>query len=129
MSREIVSTANAPAPIGPYSQAVVAGDLVFVAGQIALDPATGALVGGGIAAEAPRVFANLTAILEAAGCTPSDVVKTTVYLVDLADGPTVTAAYTNTFPAPHPARATVQVSALPAGARIEIEAVAHRPPR
>jgi len=129
MSRETISTPKAPTPIGPYSQAVVAGDLVFVAGQIALDPATGTLVEGGVAAEAPRVLANIAAVLEAAGCTMSDVVKTTVYLVDLADGPSVTAAYTKAFPAPYPARATVQVSALPAGARMEIEAIAHRTPR
>lgn len=129
MSREIVATPKAPAPIGPYSQAAVAGDLVFVAGQIALDADTGTLVPGGTAAEAPRVLANLAAILAAAGCTLADVVKTTVYLIDLADGPTVTAAYAKAFPKPYPARATVQVSALPAGARIEIEAIAHRPPR
>ena len=129
MNRQIVSTTNAPSPVGPYSQAVVAGDLVFVAGQIALDPETGKLVDGGTAAEAPRVLANLAAILDAAGCSMADVVKTTVYLVDLMDGPTVTAAYTKAFPAPYPARATVQVSALPAGARIEIEAIAHRTPR
>jgi len=129
VKREIVSTTSAPSPIGPYSQAVIAGDLVFVAGQIALDPDTGTLVDGGTAAEAPRVLANLAAILAAAGCSMADVVKTTVYLVDLTDGPTITAAYTKAFPAPYPARATVQVSALPAGARIEIDAIAHRPPR
>lgn len=127
MSRTVVSTDAAPAPIGPYAQAVVAGDLVFVAGQIGLDPATGTLVAGGIAAEAPRVLANLTAVLAAAGCTPGDVVKTTVYLVDLADGPKFGEAYARAFAAPYPARATVQVAALPAGARVEVEAVARRP--
>jgi len=127
MIRDVVSTAAAPAPIGPYSQAVIAGDLVFVAGQIGLDPTTGKLVAGGVAAEAPRVLANLVAVLAAAGCGPADVVKTTVYLVDLADGPAFGDAYTRTFHPPYPARATVQVAALPAGARVEVEAVARRP--
>jgi 2-iminobutanoate/2-iminopropanoate deaminase len=124
--RRIVQTTAAPAPVGPYSQAVVAGDLIFVAGQIGLDPATGRLVPGGTPAEVAQVLDNLTAVLRAAGVGPEAVVKTTVYLVDLTDGPLVNAAYARAFPAPHPARATVQVAALPAGARVEIEAVAAR---
>jgi len=124
--RRIVETATAPEPVGPYSQAVIAGDVVFLAGQIGLDPATGRLVAGGTAAEVAQVLANLTAVLRAAGVGPEAVVKTTIYLVDLADGPLVNEAYAHVFPAPHPARATVQVAALPAGARVEIEAVAVR---
>jgi 2-iminobutanoate/2-iminopropanoate deaminase len=122
----IVETTDAPAPVGPYSQAVVAGDLIFLAGQIGLDPATGRLVAGGAGAEVTRVLENLTAVLRAAGVGPEAVVRTTIYLVDLADGPVVNEAYARAFPAPHPARATVQVAALPAGARVEIEAIAAR---
>ena len=126
--RRIVETTTAPAPVGPYSQAVIAGDVVFLAGQIGLDPGTGRLVAGGTAAEVAQVLANLTAVLRASGVGPEAVVKTTIYLVDLADGPLVNEAYAHVFPAPHPARATVQVAALPAGARVEIEAVAVRDP-
>ncbi|MFN8543338.1 MAG: Rid family detoxifying hydrolase [Candidatus Binatia bacterium] len=124
--RRIVTTAAAPPPIGPYSQAVVAEPLVFCAGQIGLDPVTGTLVAGGVRAEAERVCANLAAVLAAEDLTLADVVKTTVWLVDLADGPVVGEVYARHFPAPHPARATVQVAALPAGARVEIEAIAVR---
>jgi 2-iminobutanoate/2-iminopropanoate deaminase len=122
--RRSVETPAAPAPVGPYSQAVIAGGLIFVAGQIGLDPGTGRLVPGGTSAEVAQVLANLTAVLRAAGVGPQAVVKTTIYLADLADGPLVNEAYARAFPAPHPARATVQVAALPAGARVEIEAVA-----
>lgn len=125
--RRAIETAAAPRPIGPYSQAIVAtGALVFCAGQIGLDPATGTLVGGGVIAEAQQVCENLQAVLAAEGLSLAAVVKTTVYLVDLADGPGVGEVYARYFPAPHPARATVQVAALPAGARVEIEAIAVR---
>jgi 2-iminobutanoate/2-iminopropanoate deaminase len=124
--RRPIATERAPAPIGPYSQAIDAGGLVFCAGQIGLDPATGRLVEGGAPAEAERALANLAAVLEAAGLVFADVVKTTLFLVDLADGPVVGEAYARAFPAPHPARSTVQVAALPAGARVEIEAIAAR---
>lgn len=124
MTRRIVLTDTAPRPIGPYSQAVVAGDLVFCAGQIGLDPVTGKLVAGGLAAEASRAIENLAAVLAAEGLGLEDVVKTTVYLIDLSGGPVLNEVYGRHFVAPHPARATVQVAALPAGARVEIEAVA-----
>ena len=125
-TRRALDTAAAPRPIGPYSQAIAAGDLVFCAGQIGLDPVTGRLVAGGAVAEAERACENLRAVLAAAGLTLAAVVKTTVYLVDLADGPPVGEVYSRYFAPPHPARATVQVAALPAGARIEIDAIAVR---
>ena len=121
-----VETRDAPRPIGPYSQAVGAGDLVFCAGQIGLDPATGRLVDGGVGVQAARTCENLQAVLAAAGLTLANVVKTTLYLVDLADGVVVGEVYSRYFTAPFPARATVQVAALPAGARVEIDAVAVR---
>ena len=124
-----VATDAAPRALGPYAQAVVAGDLVFCAGQIGIDPRTGVLVDGGVAAETARVCENLAAVLAAADLGLADVVKTTVYVVDLADFGTVNEVYARHFPAPHPARATVQVAALPAGARVEIEAIAARAPR
>ena len=121
-----VTSAAAPRPVGPYSQAVDSGGLVFCAGQIGLDPATGALVGGGIAAEAGRVLDNLAAVLAAAGLGLADVVKTTVYLVDLAEWGALNAVYERYFAPPYPARAAVQVAALPRGARVEIDAIAVR---
>jgi len=124
--RRTVETEDAPKPVGPYAQAVLAGDFVFVAGQIGLDPATGRLVEGGTREQLVRVLENLAAVLRAAGHRLDDVVKTTVYLVDLAEMPMVNEVYAQYFPAPHPARATVQVTALPARARVEIEAVAVR---
>jgi len=124
--KRVVETAAAPRPIGPYSQAIDTGTLVFCAGQIGLDPATGTLVPGGTAAEATQAIRNLAAVLEAAGVGLADVVKTTLFLVDLGDGPAVGALYATQFPQPHPARSTVQVAALPAGARVEIEAIAVR---
>jgi len=126
MSGERVATASAPRALGPYAQAVIAGDLVFCAGQVGIDPATGALVAGGVAAETARVCENLAAVLAAAGARLADVVKTTVYVVDLGDFTTVNEVYGRYFSAPHPARATVQVAGLPAGARVEIEAIAAR---
>ena len=126
MSATRIATASAPAALGPYAQAVIAGDIVFCAGQVGIDPSTGTLIAGGVAAETARVCENLAAVLAAAGAGLGDVVKTTVYVVDLADFATVNEVYGRYFPAPHPARATVQVAKLPAGARVEIEAIAAR---
>ena len=125
--RRAIATPAAPRPIGPYSQAIATDGFVFCAGQIGLDPATGALVTGGTAAEAEQAIRNLEAVLAASGLGLGDVAKTTLFLVDLADGPAVGAVYAARFPTPHPARSTVQVSALPAQARVEIEAIAVRP--
>jgi len=124
--RETIETDDAPRPVGPYAQAVLAGELVFVAGQIGLDPATGRLVAGGTREQLVRVLENLAAVLRGAGHTLDDVVKTTVYLIDLSEMALVNEVYARYFPAPHPARATVQVAALPAGACVEIEAIAKR---
>jgi 2-iminobutanoate/2-iminopropanoate deaminase len=124
MSRRAISTAGAPAAIGPYSQGIVADGLFFSAGQAALDPATGELVEGGIEAETERVMANLTAVLDAAGATWNDVVKTTIFLVEMGDFATVNAIYGRFVGDPPPARSTVGVAALPKGARVEIELVA-----
>jgi 2-iminobutanoate/2-iminopropanoate deaminase len=124
-----IQTDQAPAAIGPYSQAVAAGGLVFVSGQIPLDPATGQLVTGGVAAQAAQAIANLRAILEAAGLSLDDVVKTTVLLADMADFEAVNKVYADHFTAePRPARAAFQAAALPKGALVEIEAVAVTPP-
>lgn len=127
MSKSAISTDQAPKAIGPYSQAVRAGDLLFLSGQIALDPATMALVPGGVEAETKQVLANLTAVLAAAGATWADVVKTTIYLTDLGDFATVNRLYGEVTGAVPPARATVQVAALPRGAVVEIDAVALSP--
>ncbi len=124
MTKAAIATADAPGAIGPYSQAVRAGDLVFVSGQIPLDPATGELVQGGVEAQAARVVANLRAVLRAAGCDFGDVVKTTIFLTDLTHFAAVNAIYGKAFVQPFPARATVQVAALPKGALVEIEAIA-----
>lgn len=124
MAREIVRSPVAPAAIGPYSQGVRSGGLLFCSGQIPLDPATGKMVEGGIAEQTERVLRNLEAVLSAGGASLSSVLKTTVYLVDLADFPAMNAVYGRFFPGEPPARATVEVSKLPAGARVEIEAVA-----
>ena len=121
-----IASPHAPRALGPYAQAVDTGTLVFCAGQIGLDPATTKLVPGGTAAEAARACQNLQAVLEDAGLTLGDVVKTTVFVIDLAEFATVNEVYGRYFTAPHPARSTVQVAALPAGARVEIEAVAVR---
>jgi 2-iminobutanoate/2-iminopropanoate deaminase len=122
-----VNSLEAPAAIGPYSQAIDAGDYVFLSGQVPIDPKTGDLVHGDIAAQTERVLDNLGAVLHAAGCSFGDVVKTTIYLMDLGDFQTVNAVYAKRFTAAPPARATVQVSALPKGARVEIDAIAHGP--
>ncbi len=124
MTRRIVETPEAPAAVGPYSQAVVAGGWVFCSGQIGLDPARGELVGGGTADQARRALENLTAVLRAAGAGWTDVVRTTIYLVDMADFAEVNAIYAEFAGEAPPARATVAVAALPLGARVEIDAVA-----
>jgi 2-iminobutanoate/2-iminopropanoate deaminase len=124
MSKSAVSTDAAPKAIGPYSQAVRAGDFLFMSGQVALDPATMTLVPGGVEAETKQVLANLTAVLAAGGVTWADVVRTTIYLTDLGDFATVNRVYGEVTGAVPPARATVQVAALPRGAVVEIDAVA-----
>ncbi len=126
MSARRIATDAAPRALGPYAQAVAAGDVVFCSGQVGMDPATGTLVPGGVAAEAARVCENLRAVLRAERLDLADVVKTTVYLVDLTEFATMNEVYGRYFTAPHPARATIQVAALPAGARVEIEAIAVR---
>lgn len=119
-----VSTSGAPAAIGPYSQAVVAGGFLYTAGQIALDPESGQIVEGGIEEQTERVLRNLTAVLEEAGTSWAHVVKTTVYLQDLSHFPTVNEIYGRVIGDARPARSTVQVSALPRAALVEIDAVA-----
>lgn len=125
MKLEQITTDRAPAAIGPYSQGVRAGALVFFSGQIPLDPASGQLVAGGIAAQTERVMTNMEAALAAAGLGFEAVVKTTIYLTDLGDFATVNEIYGRRFGAIPPARATVQVAALPRGAAVEIEWVAY----
>jgi len=125
----VIATDGAPRAIGPYSQAIEADGFVFCAGQIAIDPATQQMVAGGIEAQTERVLLNLKAVLAAAGLTPDDVVKTTVFMVDLAEFPKMNEVYAKFFTKDPPARSTVQVTALPKGGRVEIEAVARRPPR
>ena len=124
MTRRAVSTAGAPAAIGPYSQGIVVDGFLFSAGQAALDPVTADLVAGGIEPETERVMANLTAVLDAAGASWGDVVKTTIFLVDMADFAVVNGIYGRFVTHPPPARSTVGVAALPKGARVEIEVVA-----
>jgi 2-iminobutanoate/2-iminopropanoate deaminase len=124
VSVRIVHTEKAPAAIGPYSQGVITGNLLFTAGQIALDPATGQIVQGDVSVQTERVIRNLTAVLESAGASWSDVVKTTVYLQDMADFPRVNEVYGRMFGDARPARSTVQVSGLPRGVLVEIDAVA-----
>jgi reactive intermediate/imine deaminase len=127
--QQAINTSAAPAPVGPYNQAVAAAGLLWCSGQIALDPLSGAMVGeGDVEAETRQVLANLQAVLSAAGVGPAQVVRTTVYLVDLADFGRVNALYAEVFGAgTAPARACVQVAALPKGARVEIDAVALLP--
>jgi 2-iminobutanoate/2-iminopropanoate deaminase len=124
--RETISTTAAPAAIGPYSQAVAAGPYLFASGQIGLDPATAHIVDGGIDAQTRQVMANLAAVLAAAGLTFADVVKTTIFLVDMNDFAAVNAIYGESFEGAPPARSTVAVAALPRGARVEIDAIALR---
>jgi 2-iminobutanoate/2-iminopropanoate deaminase len=125
MTRSAVSTSNAPAAIGPYSQGIAAGGFVYCSGQIGLDPGSGNLVEG-IEAQTERVLKNVAGILDAAGLTLADAVKTTIFLTDMADFATVNAIYAKHMPEPPPARSTVAVSALPKGASIEIEVIAIR---
>ena len=127
MSRQAVTTPGAPAAIGPYSQAIRAGGFLFVSGQIPLDPRTGQLVAGGIAEQTRRAMDNLGAVLEAAHTSFESVVKTTLYLMDLAEFAEANRVYATYFPEAPPARATVQVAARPRGARVEIDAVVHAP--
>ncbi|HZW37571.1 MAG: RidA family protein [Deltaproteobacteria bacterium] len=122
--RETVATAAAPGAIGPYSQAVRSGGFLFCSGQIPLDPGTGKMVEGGIEEQTERVLRNLEAVLAAGGASLEKVVKTTVYLADLGDFPAMNAVYGKFFPSLPPARATVQAAKLPAGARVEIDAIA-----
>ena len=127
MNRHAISTTTAPAAIGPYSQAIGGGRLLLCSGQLGLDPMTGELVPGGIAAEAERALRNLGAVLDAAGLTYADIAKTTVFLADMAEFAAMNEVYARFMPDPAPARSTVGVAALPKGARVEIEAIAIRP--
>jgi 2-iminobutanoate/2-iminopropanoate deaminase len=122
--RKAVQSADAPAAIGPYSQAIVAGELVFCAGMVGIDPATGELVGGGVAAEAEQALTNVAAVLAAAGSSLDRVVKTTIFLADMGDFATVNEVYARRMAEPYPARSTVAVRELPKGALVEIECVA-----
>ena len=124
MSNKIVSSPKAPAAIGPYSQAIVANGFVYTAGQIALDAASGQIVGSGVAEQAEQVLKNLTAVLEASGSSWMNVVKTTVFLKDMRDFPTVNEVYARMVGEARPARSTVAVAGLPRDVLVEIEAVA-----
>jgi 2-iminobutanoate/2-iminopropanoate deaminase len=126
MNRESIRTDDAPEAIGPYSQALSAGPFVFLSGQIGLDAANATLVSGGTAVEAEQVMRNLQAVLQAAGLGFDDIVRTTIYLVDLSDFSTVNEIYGRYLRQPFPARATVGVATLPRGARVEIDAIALR---
>ena len=121
---EFVTTDQAPAAVGPYSQAVKTDGFIFTAGQVGLDPRTGRIVTGGVEPETRRVLANLTAVLKAAGSGLDQIVKTTIFLADMGDFKTVNAVYAEVFGEHRPARSTVQAGALPLGARVEIDAVA-----
>jgi 2-iminobutanoate/2-iminopropanoate deaminase len=122
--KEPVKTTNAPAALGPYSQAIKAGGFVYVSGQVAIDPATGEFVAGGIAEQTDRVLKNIAAVLEAAGSNLDQVVKTTVFLADMNEFAAMNEVYAKFFTGAPPARATVQAARLPKDARVEIEAVA-----
>jgi len=126
MTRQAIQTNGAPAPVGPYSQAIRSGDLVFCSGQVGLDPLTGELVDG-LEAQAERAIRNLQAVLDAAGLGFDDVVKTTIFLADVNDFAVVNAIYARFMPEPPPARSTIGVGGLPKNALVEIEAIAHRP--
>jgi 2-iminobutanoate/2-iminopropanoate deaminase len=127
MPREVILSLDAPKPVSAYSQAIKDGSLLFLAGQIPLDPVSGQLVTGDIAAETDRIIENMRAVLSAAGASLSNVVKTTVYLTSMADFAAFNQAYSRHFSNQPPARTTVAVSALPLGARVEIEAIAALP--
>lgn len=124
MPTKYVSTSGAPQPIGPYSQAVISGGLLFCSGQIALDPETGELVQGDVGAQTERVLQNLIAVLREAKMGPENVVKTTVYLTDMADFPQMNEAYARYLGAKPPARTTVAVAGLPRGVKVEIDVIA-----
>lgn len=126
-SVKLVATADAPAAIGPYSQATIAGGFLFTAGQIPLDPKSGEIVAGDVVEQSKQVLANLAAVLKAAGCAWGDVVKTTVFLTDMADFPRFNEVYAAALGPARPARSTVQVSALPRGVNVEVELVAKLP--
>ncbi len=123
MPRTPINTQDAPAAIGPYSQAVRAGDTVYFSGQIPLDPATGEIVVGDISAQARRAFDNLKAVAEAAGGSMADIVRVGLYVTDLGEFAQVNAVMADYFDAPYPARSTIEVPALPKGARFEVDAV------
>ncbi|KFL35830.1 RidA family protein [Arenimonas donghaensis] len=123
MPRNAISTEQAPAAIGPYSQAVRAGGTVYLSGQIPLDPASGALVQADIATEARRVFDNLKAVCEAAGGSLDDVARIGIYVIDMSDFAAINEVMADYFQAPYPARSTIQVAGLPRGARVEVDAV------
>ncbi len=123
-NRKVVSTETAPSAIGPYSQAVVAGGMVYCSGQIAIDPATGTLIAGDVEEQTKQVMKNLEAVLKAAGSDFSKVVKTSIFLTDMRDFAKVNAIYALGFPSDPPARATVEVSGLPLGVQVEIDAIA-----
>jgi 2-iminobutanoate/2-iminopropanoate deaminase len=125
MTRHAVSTSGAPAAIGPYSQGIASGDLVFCSGQLGLDPVSGEIVEG-VEAQAERALRNLAAVLDAAGCSWGDVVKTTIYLASIGDFAAVNGVYARYMADPPPARSTFAVGALPKGGLIEIEAIARR---
>ncbi|MBN1439281.1 MAG: RidA family protein [Anaerolineales bacterium] len=127
--RKILSAENTPKAIGPYSPAVLSGDLFFSSGQLGLDPATGERIPGGVAAETRQALSHCARLLEAAGGSMRDVLKTTVFLRDMADFARMNAVYAEFFPQDPPARTTVQVAALPKGADVEIECLARIPPK
>ena len=127
MTREIISTASAPKAIGTYSQGVRVDSTVYLSGQVPLDPATGQLVAGDIEAQVRRVFDNLAAVAEAAGCTLNDAVRFTVYLTDLGSFPTVNKVMAERLREPYPTRTTIGIASLPRGALVEIDCILHRP--
>ncbi len=122
--KKVIATSEAPAAIGPYSQAIAVGNLLFCAGQIPLDPATGELIEGDVTAQTERVIANLKGVLAANGMTLENVVKTTVFLTDLGNFAKMNEVYSRHFAAPFPARSTIQVAGLPKASQVEIEATA-----
>jgi 2-iminobutanoate/2-iminopropanoate deaminase len=124
--KTVIASAEAPAAVGPYSQAIAFSNFVFCAGQIPLDPATGFLVDGDVTAQTRRVIENIKAVLAAAGATLTDVVKSTVFLLDMNDFAAMNAVYAEYFTAPFPARSTIQVARLPKDALVEIEVIAAR---
>lgn len=125
MTKQAILSKDAPAPIGPYSQATRVGDWIFLSGQIPIDPQTGELIAGGVAAQTKQVLQNLQAVLTAMGLNLDSIVKTTIYMTDLNMFAEMNEVYATYFRPPYPARATVQVSALPKGAQVEIEAIAY----